>query len=109
MDCAIFTCTDFSAVKRLHAPRALMDRGLAAGVAGLALRLAREHHGELGALLRLALDLDLAVHRRHDLLHDPQPQPEAAEMARRGRPFEALEDARLVGGRDADAVVLHLE
>src|SRR5687767_1595455 len=65
--------------------------------------------GEVGAFPWRAGDPDRPSERRHDPLHDPQPEPEAPLLLRDGHPFEALEDATLVLARDPDAVVAHRE
>src|SRR5690606_32417377 len=57
------------------------------------------------AFARHALDPDRAAHRLHQLADDPQPQAEAPEVAHVHRPLEALEDAALVAGRNADSPV----
>src|SRR5690242_12398983 len=66
--------------------------------------LPRQLDGEARALAERAVDLDRAARLLHHARDDPQAEPEPAELARRGRPLEALEDARLVLGIDADAV-----
>src|SRR5690606_28184634 len=56
---------------------------------------------------RPAVDPHRAAVRVDDLPHDPQAEPEAAEVARGHRPLEALEDALVALRRDPDAAVAH--
>src|SRR5437879_1174300 len=76
---------------------------------GLRLRRQRQAHREAGAAAGVAVDVDGAAVGFDDLAHDPQPQPEAAEMLDRRHPLEALEDAplRLLG--NADAMIGHAQ
>src|SRR6185295_15833099 len=77
------------------------------------LRAPRPRAGELDderrPRARLALDADLPLQRADDLLDDPEAEADAAEVARRRRQLEALEDPLLIAGRDADAVVSHAQ
>src|SRR5262249_55526580 len=50
-------------------------------------------------------DVDFAAHELHQLARDPQPEPEAAVVALRRRALELVEDALLLLGSDADAVI----
>src|SRR4029077_5318535 len=54
---------------------------------------------------------DAAVHLLHELSADVQPEPRPADAAREVRvdPVELLEDPLELAGRDAEALVLHLE
>src|SRR5262245_54256899 len=65
---------------------------------------ARQREGECRALAERALHRDLTIHRLHEVLHDREPEPGAAERtrARAVDAVEALEDARCVLVRDAD-------
>src|SRR6478752_2858703 len=65
---------------------------------------ARDGDDERGPLAALALDVDGAVVRDDDLARDVQAEPEPAVVERDGA-LEALEDAPLIGGVDADAVI----
>src|SRR5581483_6075797 len=65
----------------------------------------RERHGERRALARRARERDRAAHGVDDLLRDPEPEPEAAVVARGDGALEAAEEAGLVLRRDPDAVV----
>src|SRR5262249_18313582 len=60
---------------------------------------------EARALRGRALDLDRATVLFDDLPRDPQAEPETADVPVDGGALEALEDARLIAGGDADAVV----
>src|SRR5207244_1821863 len=71
--------------------------------------LPRQTYGKPRAIAGLALDHDPAARRLDDLPRDPEAEPETAEIARRHRPFEALEDALLLLRIDANAVVGDLE
>jgi hypothetical protein len=66
---------------------------------------------EHAALARDAVDADLAVHQRHEMAADGQPQTGAAETPARRRIglAEGLEQALALHGVDADAGVAHLE
>ena len=67
----------------------------------------RQADGEGGAVADLAGGLDAALHGLDQVLDDRQAQAGAAQLARTRlvHAVEALEDARQVGLRDADAVV----
>ena len=69
----------------------------------------RERDDEARALADRARHVDRAVHRLDEVLHDREPEPCAAVLARATRidPVEALEEPRQVRGVDAWAVVAH--
>src|SRR5262245_17505007 len=59
---------------------------------------ARELHDEARAVAGSALHADGAAVRFHDLAGDPEPEPKAAIVLRRGHPLEFVEDGRLFFG-----------
>src|SRR5262249_39429330 len=59
------------------------------------------------ALARLAGEHDAPAKRQDELARDPEPEAEPAGAPARHGAFEAAEDARVVLGMDADAVVAH--
>src|SRR4030088_2345608 len=68
----------------------------------------RQREPEAASLALGARDAHLAVVREHDLARDVEAEPDPLPLRPR-HPEELLEDALLVLGRDALAVVLHLE
>src|SRR5262249_21327565 len=66
---------------------------------------ARQFDGERGAHAGLALHPDGAAVRLHDLTNDPKAQPESAVISVGLSSMEAFENARLLVGSNADAVI----
>jgi hypothetical protein len=70
----------------------------------------RQAHGKRGSDADGAVHVDLPAVLVHDLVHAGQPQPEAADLGVHvAAPEETGEDARQVGGRDADPLIPHGE
>ena len=74
----------------------------------LSSRTSRKHDGKTGALAEVAVDRHRAAHRDADVPHNPQADAEAA-TALLGSSLKALEDLRLLIGRNADAVIAHFD
>src|SRR5262249_21137467 len=66
---------------------------------------ARQVDGEERSFLRLALDLDRAAQRIHDLADNPEPQAAPPVGPVRAGALDPLEDLRRGLGGDADAMV----
>src|SRR5690349_9891381 len=63
-------------------------------------------HGERGASAGPTLERDLASHRLHHAVHDPEPEAEARRGARAAA-LELLEHATLIRFGNARALVAH--